>query len=262
MGRKTKQMKILIKLLLLTSITTFAQHKTVEVDYTIKRTLAYNVATEYDGNLKYNDSCSVFFFDAESQRAANENGALNDLVVLAKPGPKPKDFGDFTFFNIKDNFINFTRNNDEKGYVVKDTTPKLNWNIKTEEKTIAGYNCSRAEVYFRGRNYIAWFTTALPNSFGPWKFNGLPGLILEVYDTELLFTWQAKKIKTISKELKIPKFNYKIVSMKDSEKLYADFVLERSQIRQSKLPPGVKISKTQKGSLMETKFEWEEKQSK
>ncbi|WP_294301841.1 GLPGLI family protein [uncultured Chryseobacterium sp.] len=60
----------------------------------------------------------------------------------------------------------------------------INWKIKNEFKTVAGYRCQRAEVTKYGRTWIAWFTADIPFQFGPYKFNGLPGLITEVYDSK------------------------------------------------------------------------------
>ncbi|BEV05678.1 GLPGLI family protein [Chryseobacterium gambrini] len=60
----------------------------------------------------------------------------------------------------------------------------INWKIRNEFKTVAGYKCQRAEVTKYGRTWIAWFTTDIPFQFGPYKFNGLPGLITEVYDSK------------------------------------------------------------------------------
>ncbi len=60
--------------------------------------------------------------------------------------------------------------------------PQIKWEFSGEKKTILGYPCQLATCRFRGRNYSAWFTLALPLSAGPWKFSSLPGLVLEVYD--------------------------------------------------------------------------------
>jgi len=60
--------------------------------------------------------------------------------------------------------------------------PTQNWQIGSETKTITGYQCQKATCSFRGRNYTAWFAVDIPISQGPWKFGGLPGLILNVYD--------------------------------------------------------------------------------
>ncbi len=67
-------------------------------------------------------------------------------------------------------------------YGVEDKQPVFNWQITGETSTIGGMNCQQALARYKGRNYIAWFTSSLPYSTGPWKFGGLPGLILEVYD--------------------------------------------------------------------------------
>lgn len=61
-------------------------------------------------------------------------------------------------------------------------TPKQNWQISNETQTIVGYQCQKATCSFRGRNYTAWFAVDIPLSYGPWKFCGLPGLILKVQD--------------------------------------------------------------------------------
>jgi len=57
------------------------------------------------------------------------------------------------------------------------------WDIKDSTKQVVGYSCQLASCTFRGREYFAWFTLDIPISDGPWKLNGLPGLILEAYDS-------------------------------------------------------------------------------
>ena len=59
-----------------------------------------------------------------------------------------------------------------------------NWTILHDTATIAGYKCQKAICDYRGRSYHAWFTTEIPISEGPWKFFGLPGLIVKLHDTE------------------------------------------------------------------------------
>ena len=67
--------------------------------------------------------------------------------------------------------------------------PSFKWQILSESKEILGYKCQKAQGEFRGRKYIAWFTSDIPHSDGPWKFCGLPGLILAVQDTDGYFVF-------------------------------------------------------------------------
>ncbi len=60
--------------------------------------------------------------------------------------------------------------------------PELKWTIQEETKKISNFDCQKAIITFRGRHYTAWFTAQIPSNDGPWKFYGLPGLILEIYD--------------------------------------------------------------------------------
>ncbi|TXF79219.1 GLPGLI family protein [Chryseobacterium sp.] len=60
----------------------------------------------------------------------------------------------------------------------------INWKIKNEFKTVLGFKCQKAETTRYGRTWMAWFTTDIPFQYGPYKFNGLPGLIAELYDSK------------------------------------------------------------------------------
>ena len=63
-------------------------------------------------------------------------------------------------------------------------TEKLNWIIQPEKQEIAGYKVQKATANFLGRNWIAWFTGDIQIQDGPYKFAGLPGLILQIEDTK------------------------------------------------------------------------------
>lgn len=77
-------------------------------------------------------------------------------------------------------------------FVYPDSVPSLEWNFSDEETdSIIGYDCRKATVEFAGRSYTAWFTPEIPLPFGPYKFGGLPGLILKLEDDERQFVWAA-----------------------------------------------------------------------
>ena len=73
--------------------------------------------------------------------------------------------------------------------------PLMQWTLESEKQTICGYQCQRATCHWRGRDYVAWFTSAIPMKSGPWKFGGLPGLIMKIYDTKHLYTWEAVSVE-------------------------------------------------------------------
>ncbi len=61
--------------------------------------------------------------------------------------------------------------------------PQMKWKVQPEHKDILGYDCQRATCEFRGRKWEAWFAASIPASYGPYKFGGLPGLILDLEDS-------------------------------------------------------------------------------
>lgn len=85
-------------------------------------------------------------------------------------------------------------------YYFQKTNDYQNWEIKTEKKKIENYNVQKATTNFGGRNWIAWFTSEIPLNFGPYKFYGLPGLILEISDINKNFTFTFKGNQNLQKE--------------------------------------------------------------
>ena len=73
---------------------------------------------------------------------------------------------------------------------------ELEWEIDNgAPMVILGLNCKKATCRFAGRSYEAWFTPDIPINDGPYKFSGLPGLIVKVQDSgnEHIFTLQEIK---------------------------------------------------------------------
>ncbi len=89
----------------------------------------------------------------------------------------------------------FTCYLNKKNLKVKESN-KINWEIEASRDTvILGYNCLKASAELWGRKYIAWFTIDIPISCGPYKFCGLPGLIISISDTKKQHCFNIKEIK-------------------------------------------------------------------
>lgn len=69
-------------------------------------------------------------------------------------------------------------------YLITDALPAIDWKISGDTATFGGLHCQKATAHFKGRDYTAWFSPDLPLHIGPWKLNGLPGVIVEAYDTK------------------------------------------------------------------------------
>jgi GLPGLI family protein len=86
----------------------------------------------------------------------------------------------------------FTKDNLMMGeYLIQGSMPAIDWTISGDTATFGGLHCQKATGHFKGRDYIAWFCPDLPVHAGPWKLNGLPGVIVDAHDTknEVVFTF-------------------------------------------------------------------------
>lgn len=79
-------------------------------------------------------------------------------------------------------------------------TPHLQWEILMETKKIGKTEAQLAKTKAFGRIWYAWFSKDIPINFGPYKFRGLPGFIVEMYDEKKNYQFilqQFKKQKRI-----------------------------------------------------------------
>jgi GLPGLI family protein len=77
----------------------------------------------------------------------------------------------------------------------RDTLHAINWLLTGDQKRIDSLLCYKATAWFRGRNYIAWYAPSIPVPDGPWKLDGLPGLIIEAYEEKKDLYFLARSIR-------------------------------------------------------------------
>lgn len=104
---------------------------------------------------------------------------------------------------------------------------RIDWQITDEFEEIEGVSVQLATGHFGGRNYTAWFAPDIPFSAGPWKLQGLPGLILKAEDAtgEVSFTMTSLEEIPSGRELTIRKpQDLHQVSRAEYEKTFAAFL--------------------------------------
>ncbi len=169
-----------------------------------------------------------------------EQGGVSVSISMSGDGDK--------YMNTKDK-ISYTEEDifgDE--FVIKDSLPKIDWQITNETKIIGDYNCVKAtyiepvskndlEAYERQQEKIkngkttlfqmkkpepqtitAWYTSEIPVSFGPNGVWGLPGLILQLENENYIYFCTKVSLKNNEKvKIKIPNSG-KVISKKEYEK--------------------------------------------
>lgn len=208
----------------------------------------------------FNNNKSLFVWRSESQltktsRNFSSDQKLNTVKVYNDT------IGKRVFNKYSSDSLILNESFLDENYIVLDVKIKNSWSLIDEFKTIANFNCQKASISFRGRQYIAWFTTEIPVPTGPWKLHGLPGLIMEAYDinneVNFLFKsysnkWEDESI-VINVKGEIPISIQEFVEISDGlrERLIKEAL--------SKLPRGSRAERVTKVKRngMEIKYEWE-----
>ena len=93
-------------------------------------------------------------------------------------------------------------------YIYTEELPTFDWHFSEEKKQISNYECQKATCRYMGRSYEVWFTPDIPINDGPWKFHGLPGLILEAYDTQHHYEFNFLGMNECAGDIKLPGKEY------------------------------------------------------
>lgn len=113
-------------------------------------------------------------------------------------------------------------------YFKYETTDHLVWSISPEIKTQKHFKLQKATTFFGGRKWIAWFSKDIPLNQGPYKFQGLPGLIVQIEDEQKHFSFNLIEIKKLEKEYdtsRVLESNFGKKAIPISIKMYNEILL-------------------------------------
>lgn len=196
-------MKLKIVLLLISLQLVAQQNKSiVKIEYS--ETIRYipAITNNYSSTLyvqnEYSYYKSVYLNTERTTQNENDdmivvNSTLNKFNGEVYVNSKTKQLTENLYENI---FL-------KKSFSVTEDVPRMKWTLLKGEKKFNNLICKKAKTTFRGRTYNVLYTENIPIATGPWKLNGLPGLILFAEDAEGIYKWEAKNIRYPYVEKKI-----------------------------------------------------------
>ena len=177
-------------------VTRFVYQASIKTDSTDVKSVKTEIA-----NLDVSPMKSIFYSDNQYKR---------DSIIGRAIQTKNFSFDRSQFQNLQSN-LDFTveKNYTDQSLLYKSRigrdqysyseTPQFDWKILPETVKIGDYSTQKAQMKYGGRTWNAWFTTDVPVQDGPYKFGGLPGLIVKIEDTNGNYSFdlmQSKKIET------------------------------------------------------------------
>ncbi len=214
--------KILILIFLIWNATVCAQKKTTtDFNYKVTYELTYSLdSTDLDN--KKSEDMVLFLGNDISSYSSRAKLIGNTVVIKGNSAHTSKtsitDFQYVIIKNFKQDFLAYTLQIVDDFFYYKQKIDLFEWKLHQETKVIKDYNAQKATMTYSGRDYIAWFTLDIPISDGPFKFNGLPGLILEITDSENHYVFKLKSFEKL--EPKVPfKTNFKHYIITTKEEL-------------------------------------------
>jgi GLPGLI family protein len=192
---------ILINLLLLVYVASFAQE--TQHGY-IKYNIIYAsdgfLPEQYIGELGFENMKTIFVYNKSTMQAPKKVDTLTksgQKMIMVRKGSMSDNVGKMVYVDFLKNELVCREVISKKPFIVIDTIVKPQWDIGSKEKKIGTFVCQNATTHYYGRDYEVWFTTELAAPYGPWKLNGLPGIILEAHSLDGVVSFVAEKVELV-----------------------------------------------------------------
>jgi len=206
---------------------TYSQKLKDNFNYKVIYKLTYQLdSTDVDS--EKSEYMTLFLGDEFSRYSSRAKSLTNRVVIKGNTAYTPRAALTQFHYEIVKNYsqanlyylLKIPKMEDQFHYVQEKDL--FNWKIESETKTLKDYKVQKATTSFAGRDYVAWFTPEIPISEGPYKFNGLPGLILEINDTQNYWNFEFFGLKKLSpnKRFKLNLKNYVHTNKEDLTELW------------------------------------------
>ena len=179
---------------------------------------------EYHAILELGDSISKYesygSYRLDSALVGKQQMTLGEFVKtynMYRP-----DFKEFLLENVNANKLSYYGRVSIDNYMYQEEVPHIDWALSDSTKEICGYLCHQATATFRGRNWIAWYCD-IPKSVGPWKLNGLPGLILAAETEDKEHTFSAISVRKSSSPITVNDKEYFKTTREHFNQALADY---------------------------------------
>jgi len=198
----------------------------IKMEYNSKDLNVINLENLYVVNIGENITQSycyqTFYVDSMDSTPAGRQKRANDLSDFVRNAPDPKTNWDlfveyskgitaahpsrgfFQFYVYKDykeEKITVRDNISMHGFYYDDELKPQDWAILGDTMTVLDYPCQKAICSWRGRDWEAWFAPDIPINEGPFKFYGLPGLIMKLEDTESHYSFNMIGLQQVNEPM-------------------------------------------------------------
>lgn len=104
------------------------------------------------------------------------------------------------------------------------------WKIEKEFMKINGIECQKATSQYKGRDWEAWFSKDYPVNDGPYKFSGLPGIVVSIKDSENDHIFNLIQIKKINNTFSLLPKSVKRVTFPEYKKIMNGYTFTSEDI--------------------------------
>jgi len=167
-----------------------------------KRSYFYN-ASKYEADSAYNANKKI-------ESILNVRKYNHNLIYVIEKDYATQDINFYTKF-VSVNLV-----------IPESEKPK--WKLENDYKEINNMKCQKATTQYKGRMWEAWFAS-YPINDGPYKFNGLPGLVVKLNDIQKEHNFDLIAIKKINTMFSLLPKNNKKMKQEEYDGIVKNYVV-------------------------------------